>query len=137
MATKSNSTHQPAFSDPFTTGPPKDSSTPLPIHSFSLPAHPHSPSTPRTATSSLSDQASAQSERLNSTTSTSCTDGRRNSAGEKLTSPTENWKPSVGRVQSWDREQFKRDAYVSQGEMRVEAGEGKGFTESGEGTTKV
>ncbi|KAK2630476.1 hypothetical protein QTJ16_001296 [Diplocarpon rosae] len=137
MAAKSNSTHQPAFSDPFATGTLKNSYTPLPIHTSALPAHPHSPTTPKTASSFSSDQTSAQSERLNSATSSSCTDGRRNSSGENLTSPTENWKPSLGRVQSWNREDYKRGAYISQGEMRVEEGQAKGFTEVGEETGKV
>jgi len=63
-------------------------------------------------------------------------DGRRNSLGEILSSPTESWKPKMNRVQSWNQEDLKRKAYqVQMGEC--EKGQGTGFTEGGEGTRHV
>jgi hypothetical protein len=63
-------------------------------------------------------------------------DGRRNSQGEILSSPTETWKPKMNRVQSWNQEDLKRKAY--QVEMRdCEQGQGTGFTEGGEGTRRI
>jgi len=63
-------------------------------------------------------------------------DGRRNSLGEVLPSPTESWKPKMNRVQSWNQEDLKRKAY--QTEMgECEKGQGTGFTEGGEGTRRV
>ncbi|KAJ5052278.1 uncharacterized protein L3040_002032 [Drepanopeziza brunnea f. sp. 'multigermtubi'] len=57
-------------------------------------------------------------------------DGRRNSQGQALPSPMETWKPSFARVQSWNREEFKRSAYVELGEIeegRIEKeGDGMG-----------
>lgn len=63
-------------------------------------------------------------------------DGRRNSQGEILPSPTESWKPKMNRVQSWNQEDLKRKAYqVEMGEC--EKGQGTGFTEGGAGTRRV
>jgi len=63
-------------------------------------------------------------------------DGRRNSQGEILTSPTGSWRPKTNRVQSWNQEDLKRKAYqVEMGEC--EKGQGTGFTEGGEGTRRV
>jgi len=63
-------------------------------------------------------------------------DGRRNSQGEILPSPTESWRPKMNRVQSWNQEDLKRKAYqVEMGEC--EKGQGMGFTEGGEGTRRV
>jgi hypothetical protein len=63
-------------------------------------------------------------------------DGRRNSQGEILPSPTESWKPKMNRVQSWNQEDLKRKAYqVEMGEC--EKGQGTGFTEGGAGTRLV
>jgi len=63
-------------------------------------------------------------------------DGRRNSQGEILASPTESWRPKMNRVQSWNQEDLKRKAYqVEMGEC--EKGQGTGFTEGGPGTRRV
>jgi hypothetical protein len=63
-------------------------------------------------------------------------DGRRNSQGEVLPSPTESWKPKMNRVQSWNQEDLKRKAYqVEMGEC--EKGQGTGFTEGGPGTRRI
>lgn len=56
-------------------------------------------------------------------------DGRRNSQGEALKSPVATWKPSLGRVQSWDRQEMKRELQRGQ----VEGARGAaGYTENGE-----
>jgi len=63
-------------------------------------------------------------------------DGRRNSQGEILPSPTESWRPKMNRVQSWNQEDLKRKAYqVEMGDC--EKGQGTGFTEGGPGTRRV
>jgi len=62
-------------------------------------------------------------------------DGRRNSQGEILSSPAEDWKPNFKRVQSWSREEYKRVVYSN--EMVEEPGQGTGFTEGGEGSRQV
>jgi hypothetical protein len=63
-------------------------------------------------------------------------DGRRNSQGEILASPTENWRPKMNRVQSWNQEDLKRKAYqIEMGEC--EKGQGTGFTEGGAGTRRI
>ncbi|KAG4432514.1 hypothetical protein IFR05_012011 [Cadophora sp. M221] len=129
----SSSTTQPLFSDPFTTGPDKSGGC-LPRD---LPLH-----TPSSKTSS-SNYANAQAQQSavyspispGTTIHASIPDGRRNSQGEVLASPTEGWKPNFKRVQSWNREEFKRDIYKS--EMEEEPGQGTGFTEGGKGTRKV
>ena len=57
-------------------------------------------------------------------------DGRRNSHGEVLGSPTETWRPKLDRTQSWNREDLKRVVYKEMVEREVEeAGEDMGFTE--------
>jgi hypothetical protein len=86
-------------------------------------------------------QAASQSQQDKESSPTSSSpvkicDGRRNSQGEVLPSPTETWKPSMNRVQSWSREEFKRVVY--KGEMvNGDKGQGTGFTEGGEGTREV
>jgi len=62
-------------------------------------------------------------------------DGRRNSQGEAIASPTESWKPNFGRKQSWDPQEYKRK--MSMELLREESGNGSGFTEGGPGTRKV
>ncbi|KAH6716989.1 hypothetical protein DL95DRAFT_33181 [Leptodontidium sp. 2 PMI_412] len=129
----SSSTTQPPFSDPFTTGPDKSGGClprDLPLHTSS--------------STSSSNYANAQAQQstiyspispCTTTNHVSIPDGRRNSQGEVLPSPTEDWKPNFKRVQSWSREEFKRDVYKI--EMVEEPGQGTGFTEGGKGTRKV
>jgi hypothetical protein len=62
-------------------------------------------------------------------------DGRRNSQGEVIASPTESWKPNFGRKQSWDPQEYKRKMSLSL--LEDDAGNGCGFTEGGPGTRKV
>lgn len=64
-------------------------------------------------------------------------DGRRNSVGENLPSPTESWTPTFTRNQSWNREDLKRQAYVVEELEKKKEGQGSGFTEGGPGTRKV
>ncbi|TVY89160.1 hypothetical protein LAWI1_G007625 [Lachnellula willkommii] len=59
-------------------------------------------------------------------------DGRRNSQGEVLKSPTETWKPNMARTQSWNQEDLKRRFYAGSldpATSRALEGEEKGFTE--------
>jgi len=75
-------------------------------------------------------------ENANSAEPTRIPDGRRNSKGEILSSPTESWRPKMNRVQSWNQEDLKRKAYqVEMGEC--DKGQGTGFTEGGPGTRRV
>lgn len=62
-------------------------------------------------------------------------DGRRNSQGEAIPSPTESWKPNFGRKQSWDPQEYKRK--MSMELLKEDSGNGSGFTEGGPGTRKV
>ncbi|PQE31905.1 hypothetical protein CJF32_00008849 [Rutstroemia sp. NJR-2017a WRK4] len=73
-------------------------STPLPIHSSSNP------------------------------TNITIPDGRRNSKGEELASPTQTWRPNPARTQSWDRQAYKRDMQWA-GLNKENKGEFSGFTE--------
>ncbi|KAG4420237.1 hypothetical protein IFR04_006615 [Cadophora malorum] len=121
---------QPPLSDPFTTaGPDKTGCLPKPL--------------PIQTTTSSSNYAQGQ-ETASATSSGSPTspgghvkmpDGRRNSQGEILSSPAEDWKPNFKRVQSWSREEYKRVVYSN--EMVEEPGQGTGFTEGGEGSRQV
>jgi hypothetical protein len=52
-------------------------------------------------------------------------DGRKNSQGESLQSPTESWQPSFQRRQSWNQQDLKRQVYIGE----LDSGEGAGFTE--------
>jgi len=57
-------------------------------------------------------------------------DGRRNSKGDILPSPTATWKPNYSRKQSWNQEDFKRDMMVHDLEKTVpQKDAGRGFTE--------
>jgi hypothetical protein len=60
-------------------------------------------------------------------------DGRRNSKGEELPSPTQTWKPNFARTQSWDPQAYKRDMQwaVLNKEKENQGGKGEfsGFTE--------
>jgi len=61
-------------------------------------------------------------------------DGRRNSQGEILKSPTETWKPNMARTQSWNQEDLKRRFYAGEldpATSKALVGEEKGFTEAG------
>lgn len=64
-------------------------------------------------------------------------DGRKNSVGELLPSPTESWKPNFQRTQSWNQEDLKRLITQSELEKKRAEGQGTGFTEGGEGTRKI
>ncbi|KAH7313185.1 hypothetical protein BKA65DRAFT_517500 [Rhexocercosporidium sp. MPI-PUGE-AT-0058] len=124
----SSSTSQPPFSDPFTTGPDKSGGClpqDLPIHTSS-----------NNANAQAQQYATYSPISPNTTTHASIPDGRRNSQGEVLPSPTEGWKPNFKRVQSWNREEYKRDVYKAE-MVEVEPSQGAGFTEGGEGTRKV
>ncbi|KAE8452593.1 hypothetical protein EG329_013852 [Mollisiaceae sp. DMI_Dod_QoI] len=55
-------------------------------------------------------------------------DGRRNSFGQSLPSPTVEWKPTFNRVCSWNREDRKREM-VLQREIAEHEGHGGGFSE--------
>jgi len=56
------------------------------------------------------------------------TDGRRNSFGEILPSPVAEWKPTFNRVQSWNREDRKREVVLKR-ELLDHEGRGGGFSE--------
>ena len=62
-------------------------------------------------------------------TPTKIPDGRRNSCGEKLPSPVENWKPNIARWQSWNREDLKHEYVVGELLKKKDEGMGTGFTE--------
>ena len=64
-------------------------------------------------------------------------DGRRNSLGEIIPSPTESWKPNFQRTQSWCQEDLKRQLLENEFGKQREQGQGTGFTEGGEGSRKV
>ncbi|CZT00599.1 uncharacterized protein RAG0_10447 [Rhynchosporium agropyri] len=120
-----SSTEQPPFSDPFTASN-KNSSAPsqdLPIHSSSNTQTETKTCTPISPGSDIQH--------------VSIPDGRRNSQGEALHSPTENWKPNFKRVQSFKFDDLKRDVYVKNEIMEEEPNQGAGFTEGGEGTRQV
>jgi hypothetical protein len=81
---------------------------------------------------------SAQSESSEHTSPIKIPDGRRNSQGEILPSPTESWKPNLQRTQSWNSEDLKRVYYKKDMQAGAQPqGQGTGFTEGGEGTRKV
>jgi len=61
-------------------------------------------------------------------------DGRRNSKGDVVVSPTETWRPNIERKQSWCQEDLKRQILETQLEKTEE---GKGFTEVEEGTKRA
>jgi len=64
-------------------------------------------------------------------------DGRRDSKGAVVFSPTETWRPNIGRKQSWSQQDLKREMLQAElGEKRDE-GQGTGFTEGGEGSRRV
>ncbi|PQE14283.1 hypothetical protein CJF31_00006838 [Rutstroemia sp. NJR-2017a BVV2] len=62
-------------------------------------------------------------------------DGRRNSKGEELASPTQTWRPNPARTQSWDLQAYKRDMQwaglkkENEGGSQGGKGEFLGFTE--------
>ncbi|KAM3085107.1 hypothetical protein ACMFMG_003539 [Clarireedia jacksonii] len=62
-------------------------------------------------------------------------DGRRNSKGEELASPTQTWRPNPARTQSWDHQAYKRDMQwaglkkENEQPSKKAAGEFSGFTE--------
>ncbi len=57
-------------------------------------------------------------------------DGRRNSEGEVLESPTGTWQPRINRTQSWNREDMKREVFKEMVEREVAVdGEEVGYTE--------
>jgi hypothetical protein len=68
-------------------------------------------------------------------TNISIPDGRRNSKGEELASPTQTWRPNPARTQSWDRQAYKRDMQwaglkkENEGVSKGDKGEFTGFTE--------
>jgi hypothetical protein len=85
-----------------------------------------------------SNYQSAQSEASDHSTPIKIPDGRRNSQGEILPSPTESWKPNLQRTQSWNAEDLKRVYYKrDMQDGSHPQGQGTGFTEGGEGTRKV
>jgi len=57
-------------------------------------------------------------------------DGRKDSTGEPLASPTETWRPTFERKQSWNPQDLKRQMLA--GELKKEGHGGQGFTEVGE-----
>lgn len=61
-------------------------------------------------------------------------DKRRNSEGENLYSPNENWKPDFTRKQSWNQEDLKRKFYASTLMPSGKEVLDKGFTEGAEET---
>jgi len=69
-------------------------------------------------------------------------DGRRNSKGEELASPTQAWRPNPARTQSWDHQAYKRDMQwaglgkENEGPGVGTGGEFTGFTEKDEGKGK-
>ncbi|KUJ17050.1 uncharacterized protein LY89DRAFT_70463 [Mollisia scopiformis] len=83
-----------------------------------------------TLTSDPTSSTSTEPISISPTTNTEQhrTDGRRNSFGEILPSPTESWKPTFNRVQSWNREDRKREI-VLQREIAAHEGYGGGFSE--------
>ena len=71
------------------------------------------------------------SQPYTSTETPKISDGRRNSQGEVIPSPTESWKPNFARKQSWNQEDLKRKVYMSELEAKKAKGQGMGFTEGG------
>jgi len=75
-----------------------------------------------------SNSSNENSDNQGTPNRTYSTDGRRNSSGEILPSPTENWKPTFNRVQSWNREDRKREIMLER-EIVDHEGRGGGFSE--------
>jgi len=64
-------------------------------------------------------------------------DGRRDSKGAVVVSPTETWRPNFGRKQSWSQQDLKRELLQAELGEKMDEGQGMGFTEGGEGSRKV
>jgi hypothetical protein len=97
--------------------------------STNLPTH-------RTSSSNYVDTQTAKAEQDKLISSVKIPDGRRNSMGETLPSPTETWKPNLARNQSWNQEDLKRK-YVMTELEKDKSVQGGGFTEVGEGSRKI
>lgn len=78
--------------------------------------------------SSTTTQSPSPNNQNTPSISTSNSDNRRNSQGETLPSPTASWKPSFTRVQSWNREDRKREIMLER-EICGSEGVGGGFSE--------
>lgn len=94
------------------------------------PRGPDRPGVPIRGTSH--NYVNAQLESQNSPTSPTVVipDGRRNSRGQAIQSPTETWKPNFGRKQSWNQEDLKRELMMSGIDKPKEStAAGLGFTE--------
>jgi hypothetical protein len=100
-----------------------------------LPIHLPTASSQNYETAAAKSQISAATEHARKT-AVRIPDGRRNSQGEIIPSPTETWKPNFSRTQSWNPEDMKRQYYISELETNKKT-QGGGFTEGGEGTRKV
>ncbi|KAL2061879.1 hypothetical protein VTL71DRAFT_7257 [Oculimacula yallundae] len=126
-----SSTTQTPFSNPFASSANNSSShtQDLPIHASSNTSSEH-----KTYTSEHKTYTSISSGTHEN--HVSIPDGRRNSQGDVLHSPTENWKPNFKRVQSFNREDLKREVYKDE-MVEEEPAKGTGFTEGGEGTRQV
>lgn len=64
-------------------------------------------------------------------------DGRKNSTGEAVVSPTETWRPNFTRKQSWCQQDLKREILQTELDKQTDEGQGTGFTEGGEGTRQI
>jgi len=130
-------TTQQSTSTPPTTKTP---ATTIPFHLITptkLPSSSYSTSSPFNP-ATLNQNAQNHSSTAEAEAPT--TDGRRNSSGEILPGVTETWTPKIGRTQSWNQEDLKREMLIGELE-RTESdrergrvrGMGTGFSERGGG----